>query len=259
MASHTVSMASGPQDLEDLENIWPIARLGPFRDSTCGSLSRDALRNGQLLILRNGNGEVAGATAVDWRFSDRALYVPFIAVDTTTAAGAVGARTLMEAVVRIALQAPRVERILFAMTTAEIPDGAIDRFNEELASAEINLRLEPLGRNRDLFGDGRDVTIAALFIQQQDRPDVSAATAGAIARGVSKAAAAAQGGNQLLAQACCSGCSEKTSKDGKENGKDKEDKEFNKEDKEGKDDIEALSYTPINWPPKRAQSTRFLT
>jgi hypothetical protein len=238
MASFTISMASGPEDLQDLEKIWPTARLGSFNDSTCGSLSRDALRNGQLFILRDGKGEVAGATAVDWRFSDRALYVPFIAVDTTTAAGAIGAKTLLEAVVRIGIQAPRVDRILFAMTTAEIPDGAIEVFNDRLAGAKINLHLEPLGRNRDLFGDGRDVTIAALFIPQQDRPDVSAATVGAIARGVSKAAAAAQGESQLLAEACCSGCSEKTSKDGKENGKDKEDKEFNKEGKDGKDDFE---------------------
>jgi hypothetical protein len=149
-----------------------------------------------------------------------------------------------------------VARILFAMTSAEIPDGAIEVFNNSLASAQIDLRLEPLGQNRDLFGDGRDVTMAALFIQQSDRPDVSAATVGAIARGVSKAAAAAQGENQLVGAGVLQRMLRKDQqgRERERKGQGRQRGEQGKGRQETKDEIEGPDGISDKLARKRAQS-----
>ncbi len=213
-------LADGPDDYHAAIKSRP-AKFS----NTCERLVASAMRNGGLILTRDqSDDQVVGGTIFDFSTYEHALFVPltWVSDDETEKTQALIFRSQLELVIKALIVSGR-ERLLAWRDESADDKRTIKDFNKLPRSNRMPVKMEVQGTVRDLFGDGRTVSITSLFIQPSDRPDLMNNVISMSKTIVDSAIRSARG----RADGFCSGC--------KENDKKDKDKEKEKEKEIGSD------------------------
>jgi hypothetical protein len=243
-------IGEGPDAFNAVASMWP-KRYGVFAGNQCAEFGiADAIRRGSLIMIRDKSDDhVIGATVLDYSTSAGSIVVRFNVIKEDEEDPASILRAQIEMVVKLLIHRG-LNRLVVYRHQDIADETAIGEFNALAQSYDLPIRVETLGTVRDLFGDGRTVSLTSVFIQPSDRPDltsnvvnVARATADNAFRGVR---------GLVFAEGACSGC-----KESKEKESDKEPGKGEKGEKDGKEldarapftkltlEVEATSLFPV--------------
>jgi hypothetical protein len=216
VADYVFHIGEGPNDFSATASMWP-GRYGAFAgNQSAASCIVDAIRSGSLIMMRDrADDRVVGATVLDYLTSARSIYVRFNLIREDEKDRASILRAQIEMVIKL-LILKKLNRLVVYRDQDIAEETAIAEFNKLAQSYGIPMGVEILGTVRDLFGDGRKVSLTSVFIQRCDRPDLVSNVV-KIAKTTADSAIRSVRGLGVAAGIFCSGCKEAT-----KNGKDKE-------------------------------------
>ncbi|MCS0462931.1 MULTISPECIES: hypothetical protein [Rhizobium] len=263
-------------DFLEVAELWPPAYGSFYEHNGAQERVAAALRSGTLLLLRDEDTRILiAAAAIDLLTYSPHMFVPFVLVRAGVQNESSIRRQLNAQILRLAL-VRGVERLMFHITKNDDYNRTVAEISQELKKSGSKINIEIAGDIDNLYGDGRTISTVSLFIQPEERPDLTknivresnefyktvlrmgkkealAAILGTSpsATGSSTSTMALVGGGTGgfggAQAACCSGCNEdnKTdkagnSKDGKESGKDGKDSKDGADKGSGKDGVERL-------------------
>jgi hypothetical protein len=228
VADYVFHIGEGPNDFSATASMWP-GRYGAFAgNQSAASCIVDAIRSGSLIMMRDrADDRVVGATVLDYLTSARSIYVRFNLIREDEKDRASILRAQIEMVIKL-LILKKLNRLVVYRDQDIAEETAIAEFNKLAQSYGIPMGVEILGTVRDLFGDGRKVSLTSVFIQRCDRPDLVSNVV-KIAKTTADSAIRSVRGLGLAAE-ICSGC-----KESKEKESDKEPGKGEKGEKDGKE------------------------
>jgi hypothetical protein len=214
-------IGEGPDDFSAVASMWP-KRYGVFAGNQCAESDiANAIRGGSLIMIRDKSDDhVIGATVLDYSTSADSIVVRFNVIKEDEEDPASILRAQIEMVIKLLIHRG-LNRLVVHREQDIADDTALARFNEFAQSYGLPIRIEVLGTVRDLFGDGRTVSLTSVFIQPSDRPDLISNVV-SVAKTAASSAFQSVGG-LVFAAGICSGC-----KEGKEGGEKKDGKDGDK-------------------------------
>lgn len=174
MATHALQLAESADDLVDLAALWP-SDWGKFEDSLeAQRFSAKSMASGSLILVRQpDDGRLLGATVLDLTTYPRSLFIPvsLVSPDLSAKHRAAVRSSIAVLVLRFMLSVD-VHRVLLMKTHHSGDRDLVERFAERLEAMSLPIRVEYAGAVDDLFGDGRKISVGAVFIPPEHRPDV---------------------------------------------------------------------------------------
>jgi hypothetical protein len=168
---YSFHLAETADDYHSIASIWPKAR-GSMTGGTCGGARLPvALQNGSLILTRTKKEkQLVGATILDLTSYAPSLFIPLFLVREDEDRPNV-MRKQLELVIQTLLIS-NANRLLIMRTHSAEEERLFKEFNSVAEKHSLPVSVEGLGSVRDLFSDGRDVSLNALFIKDSERPDV---------------------------------------------------------------------------------------
>lgn len=236
-------IAEGADDYNAVAKLLQ-QRFGNFdRDRSKQTLISNSIMSSSLIIMRDKACDgVLGATIIDLTSYEGSLFIPFILVDENHEHKGLVNRRLMELIIK-ALVIMDIKRILFMLEEDTKHARAIQEFNKLMKDEKLPVELDVIGTVRDMFGDGRTISVGQLFIPPDERPDL---VSNVIEKTRNIVRSVGEIAKEQIILGCCSGCKE--DKDGKEgkDGKDGSDAKEGSEISIGANQIMLDYYKQLN-------------
>jgi hypothetical protein len=266
MADHAFHLAQGAQDFDTFAQLWPD-KWGSFEDTASVQLTIvRAMQGGSAFLVRRTEGAPVGAVVIDLETYENTLFVPVLVPGGDSAEERAEVKQKLTAFIVKAALTVGADRMLFMRDADPKHEQAVKEFAGLAKQRKFPGQIHVLGTVRNLFGDGRNISVNSLFIPASQRPNLLKTMMGET-HDVMRAAATltgAQGDDKAMMTAMarisgggglggaggplhesdgiCSGC------------KEKDDKEF----KDGKDREKSDRTMSLQVDPNRAGATGIL-
>ena len=169
-------VGDGTSGFLSANSVWPQKKFGTLLSSpTNVKLINDALRDRQLILVKKRTGKNVGMTILNKTLLAKTLYIPFIIIDDTLNK-IEKTKALNEILNLIAsfVENSDINKILFYKDFNKDSAKVEKSLNQKLKAENINAEIKISEKLSDFFGDKRDIMPVTIFIDNTQRPNLTA-------------------------------------------------------------------------------------
>lgn len=169
-------LGDGSSGFSIIRKLWSEKNFGKLSSSpTNVKLLNDALRDRHLILVKKRGGKHIGFTILNNTHLAKALYIPFIILDDTMNKTE-KSKALNEILNLIAdyVDKSDINKILFYKDFDKEASNIEKSLNQKLKTSQIKAEIKMSEKINDFFGDERAIMPVTIFIDSDQRPNLTA-------------------------------------------------------------------------------------